>query len=36
MKITNYTNCKALILGICLGSILQGLTYNDAFNVKIN
>ena len=31
----NYTTMYALLLGICLGSILQGLTYNDAFNVKI-
>ena len=31
----NYTSMYALLLGICLGSILQGLTYNDAFNVKI-
>jgi hypothetical protein len=31
-----YTNYFALMLGICLGSILQGLTYNDAFNIKIN
>ena len=31
----NYTIMYALLLGICLGSILQGLTYNDAFNVKI-
>ena len=30
-----YTNCKALLLGICLGSILQGLTYNDAFEIRI-
>jgi hypothetical protein len=35
MKITNYTNCKALILGICLGSILQGLSYSDAFDIRI-
>ena len=31
----NYTTMYALLLGMCLGSILQGLTYNDAFNVKI-
>jgi len=30
-----YTPLFALFIGICLGSILQGLTYNDAFNVKI-
>ena len=30
-----YTSLFALLIGICLGSILQGLTYNDAFNVKI-
>jgi len=30
-----YTNLIALIMGICLGSILQGLTYNDAFEIKI-
>ena len=30
-----YTSMFALLIGICLGSILQGLTYNDAFNVKI-
>ena len=31
-----YTNFKALLLGICLGSIMQGLTYNDAFDIRIN
>ena len=31
----NYTSLFALLIGICLGSILKGLTYNDAFNVKI-
>jgi hypothetical protein len=30
-----YTNFKALLLGICLGSIMQGLTYNDAFDIRI-
>ena len=35
MKISNYTNCKALLLGICLGSILQGLSYSDAFDIRI-
>ena len=30
-----YTNFKALLLGICLGSIMQGLSYNDAFDVII-
>ncbi len=30
-----YTNIKAFMLGICLGSITQGLTYNDAFDVRI-
>ena len=30
-----YNNLFALLLGICLGSILQGLTYNDAFDIKI-
>lgn len=30
-----YGNIFALLLGICLGSILQGLTYNDAFEIKI-
>ena len=30
-----YTSMFALLIGICLGSILKGLTYNDAFNVKI-
>ena len=33
--ICKYTNFKALLLGICLGSILQGLTYNDAFDIRI-
>jgi hypothetical protein len=31
-----YTNFKALLLGICLGSVVQGLSYNDAFDVRIN
>jgi len=30
-----YTNIKAIMLGICLGSITQGLTYNDAFDIII-
>ena len=30
-----YTNLLALIMSICLGSILQCLTYNDAFEIKI-
>jgi len=30
-----YTNFKALLLGICLGSIVQGLSYNDAFDIMI-
>ena len=34
-NICKYTNFKALLLGICLGSILQGLTYNDAFDIRI-
>jgi len=29
--IYSYNNIFALLLGICLGSILQGLSYNDAF-----
>ena len=36
IKISDYTNCKALLVGICLGSILQGLTYSDAFNIRIS
>lgn len=35
LKISKYTECKAFILGICLGSISQGLTYNDAFDIRI-
>lgn len=30
-----YCNIFSIFLGICLGSILQGLTYNDAFEIKI-
>ena len=35
MKIWDYTKYKALLLGICIGSILQGLTYNDAFQIRL-
>jgi len=34
-KLCKYTNLNAFILGICLGSILQGLTYNDAFDIRL-
>lgn len=34
IKLCKYTDFKAFLLGICIGSILQGLTYNDAFNIK--
>ena len=34
-NVCKYTNFKALLLGICLGSIVQGLTYNDAFDIVI-
>jgi hypothetical protein len=30
-----YNNFKALLLGICLGSVVQGLSYNDAFDIRI-
>ncbi len=33
--IYKYNNIFALLLGICLGSILQGLSYNDSFDIKI-
>ena len=33
--IYGYSNISGLILGICIGSILQGLTYKDAFVIKI-
>jgi hypothetical protein len=35
IRIYDYTNCKALLAGICLGSILQGLSYSDAFDIRI-
>jgi len=34
-NICKYTNFKAFLLGICLGSIVQGLSYNDAFEFRI-
>lgn len=36
LKIYKYTYFSSLLLGICLGSILQGLTYGDAFDIRIN
>ena len=33
--IYSYNNIFALLLGICLGSILQGLSYNDAFKIIV-
>ena len=35
-KKCEYTNINAFLLGICLGSILHGLSYGDAFDIKIN
>ena len=34
--IHKYINIAKLFLGVCLGSILQGLMYNDAFEIKLN
>jgi len=35
ISIYGYSNIYKILLGLCLGSILQGLTYNDAFVIKI-
>ena len=35
LNISEYNSVNALILGICLGSVLQGLTYNDAFDIRL-
>ena len=35
LKIYKYTNIRAFLLGLCIGSILQGLTYNDSFDIKL-
>jgi uncharacterized membrane protein YfhO len=34
-NICKYTKIKAFLIGICLGSVIQGLTYNDAFDIRI-
>ena len=30
-----YKKKSSFILGVCLGSIIQGLTYSDAFQIKL-